>query len=132
MASQSIESHRAGAAVLTGDTACRKKSVGLLEELGLPKSLLPMEAMHPGGKKKVEHTFKKIQQTVSYAAKVTAFAEKGKLKKITGVKTKEMMLWLSVVEVYVRRLGRRRYIRLQVPSLREERPSLLRKRAKPD
>ena len=53
------------------------------------------------GKKKVEHTFKKIKQTVSYAAEVTAFAEKGKLRKITGVKTKELMLWLSVVEVYV-------------------------------
>ncbi|GJN10500.1 hypothetical protein PR202_ga28598 [Eleusine coracana subsp. coracana] len=39
--------------------------------------------------------------TVSYATEVTAFAEKGKLKKITGVKTKELMLWLSVVEVYV-------------------------------
>jgi len=38
---------------------------------------------------------------VSYASEVTAFAEKGKLRKITGVKTKELMLWLSVVEVYV-------------------------------
>jgi hypothetical protein len=38
---------------------------------------------------------------VSYAAEVTAFAEKGKLRKITGVKTKELMLWLGVVEVYV-------------------------------
>ena len=53
------------------------------------------------GKKKVEHTFKKIKQTVSYASEVTAFVEKGKLMKIMGVKTKELMLWLSVVEVYV-------------------------------
>ena len=52
-------------------------------------------------KKKVEHTFKKIKQAVSYASEVTAFAEKGKVRKITGVKTKELMLWLSVVEVYV-------------------------------
>jgi hypothetical protein len=27
--------------------------------------------------------------------------EKGKLKKMVGVKTKELMLWLSVAEVYV-------------------------------
>ena len=113
MASQSIESHRAGAAVVTGDAACRKKSVELLEELGLPKGLLPMEDIQEFGynratgfmwlvqRKKVEHTFKKIKQTVSYAPEVTAFAEKGKLRKITGVKTKELMLWLSVVEVYV-------------------------------
>jgi len=114
MASQAIEIHRAGAVVVTGDAACRKKSVELLEELGLPRGLLPMEDIQEfgynretgfmwllQGKKKVEHTFKKIKQTVSYAAEVTAFVEKGKLSKITGVKTKELMLWLSVVEVYV-------------------------------
>ena len=48
MASQAIESHRAGAEVVTGDATCRKKSVELLEELGLPKGLLPMEDVHPG------------------------------------------------------------------------------------
>ncbi|OEL18165.1 hypothetical protein BAE44_0020815 [Dichanthelium oligosanthes] len=113
MAASMIESHRAGAEVVNGDAICRKKSVELLEELGLPKGLLPMEGIREFGYnratgfmwlvqgKKVEHTFKKIKQTVSYAAEVTAFAEKGKLRKITGVKTKELMLWLSVVEVYV-------------------------------
>jgi len=114
MASQAIEIHRAGAVVVTGDAACRKKSVELLEELGLPRGLLPMEDIQEfgynretgfmwllQGKKKVEHTFKKIKQTVSYAAEVTAFVEKGKLRNIIGVKTKELMLWLSVVEVYV-------------------------------
>ncbi|RLN33543.1 uncharacterized protein C2845_PM03G18530 [Panicum miliaceum] len=135
MASQ-IESHRAGAEVVTvtGDAVCRKRSVELLEELGLPKGLLPMEDIQEfghnratgfmwlvQGKKKVEHTFKKMKQTVSYASSEatvleigsnplithqltldsTAFAEKGKLRNITGVKTKELMLWLSVVEVYV-------------------------------
>ncbi|GJN37724.1 hypothetical protein PR202_gb26706 [Eleusine coracana subsp. coracana] len=113
MASQ-IESHRTGAEVVKGDATCRKKSIELVEELGLPKGLLPLEDIQEfgynratgfmwlvQGKKKVEHTFKKIKQTVSYAAEVTAFAEKGKLRKITGVKTKELMLWLSVVEVYV-------------------------------
>ncbi|XP_066372891.1 uncharacterized protein At5g01610-like [Miscanthus floridulus] len=114
MASQAIQSHRAGTHVITGDAACRKKSIELLEELGLPKGLLPMEDIQEfgynretgfmwlvQGKKKVEHTFKKIKQTVSYASEVTAFVEKGKLMKIMGVKTKELMLWLSVVEVYV-------------------------------
>ncbi|CAD6339545.1 unnamed protein product [Miscanthus lutarioriparius] len=114
MASQDIESHRAGAEVIAGDAACRNKYVELLEELSLPKGLLPMEDIQEFGynretgfmwlvqrKKKVEHTFKKIKQTVSYASEVTAIAEKGKLRKITGVKTKELMLWLSVVEVYI-------------------------------
>ena len=120
MASQ-IESHRAGAEVVNGDAVCRKRSVELLEELGLPKGLLPLEDIEEfgynrqefgynrqdgfmwlvQGKKKVEHTFKKIKQTVSYASEVTAFAEKGKLKNIAGVKTKELFLWLSVVEMYI-------------------------------
>jgi hypothetical protein len=109
-----IESHRSGAGVVTGDAICRKKSVELLEELGLPKGLLPMENIQEfgynratgfmwlvQGNKKVEHTFKKIKHIVSYATEVTSFAKKGELRKITGVKTKELMLWLSIVEVYV-------------------------------
>lgn len=113
MASQ-VESHRAGAEIVSGDGVSRKKSIELLEELGLPKGLLPLEDIEEFGynrdtgfmwlvqrKKKIDHTFKKIKQTVSYAGEVTAFVEKGKLKKITGVKTKELILWLSVVEVYV-------------------------------
>ncbi|TVU40555.1 hypothetical protein EJB05_14022, partial [Eragrostis curvula] len=113
MATQ-IESHRTGAEVVKGDAICSKKTIELLEEIGLPKGLLPLEDIQEfgynratgfmwlvQGKKKVEHTFKKIKQTVSYASEVTAFAEKGKLRKITGVKTKELMLWLSVVEVYI-------------------------------
>jgi hypothetical protein len=90
----------------------------LLGEIGLPKDLFHLDDMQEfgynreagfmwlvRGKKKAEHTFKKIKQTVLYAGEVTAFVEKGKLKKIwlsvLGVKTKELMIWLSVVEVYV-------------------------------
>ncbi|KAL6841883.1 hypothetical protein ACP4OV_028395 [Aristida adscensionis] len=115
MASQAIESHRAGADVVGGDAAaCKKAAVELLGEIGLPRGLFPLDEMQEfgynrdagfmwivQGKKKTEHTFKKIKQTVSYAGEVTAFVAKGKLKKIAGVKTKELMLWLSVVEVYV-------------------------------
>ena len=114
MASQAVESHRAGAEIVKGDdNICKKKSVEVLEELGLPTGLLPLEDIEEFGynrdvgfiwlvqKKKKEHTFKKVKQTVSYAGEVTAFVEPGKLKKIVGVKTKELFLWLSVVEVYV-------------------------------
>ncbi|KAL6841885.1 hypothetical protein ACP4OV_028397 [Aristida adscensionis] len=115
MASQTVESHRAGADVVGRDAAaCKKAAVELLGEIGLPRGLFPLDDMQElgynrdagfmwiiQGKKKTEHTFMKIKQTVSYAGEVTAFVEKGKLKKIAGVKTKELMLWLSVVEVYV-------------------------------
>ncbi|XP_008812285.1 uncharacterized protein LOC103723212 [Phoenix dactylifera] len=113
MASQTIESYRQGAEVHRGDDLCKTKSIQLLEELGLPRGLFPLENVEEFGynratgfmwlvhKKKKEHTFKKIKQTVSYATEVTAFVEQRKMKKMTGVKTKELLLWLSVVEVYI-------------------------------
>ncbi|OEL21864.1 hypothetical protein BAE44_0017116, partial [Dichanthelium oligosanthes] len=81
MASQTIESHRAGAEVVRGDAAsCKKAAVELLSDIGLPKGLFPLDDMQEfgynreagfmwlvQGKKKVEHTFKKAKQTVSYA-----------------------------------------------------------------
>ncbi|XP_072958054.1 uncharacterized protein [Typha angustifolia] len=113
MASQAIINHREGAEIFQGDILCKNKSIKMLEELSLPKGLLPLEDIEEFGynrtagfvwfvqKKKKDHTFKKIKQVVSYAPEVTAFVEKGKLKKITGVKTREMMLWLTVVEVFI-------------------------------
>ncbi|XP_072957355.1 uncharacterized protein [Typha angustifolia] len=113
MASQTIANYREGAEIFKGDELCKKNSIQMLEEVGLPRGLLPLEDIEEFGynraagfiwliqKKKKDHTFKKIKQVVSYAPEVTAFIEKGKLKKITGVKTREMMLWLTVVEVYI-------------------------------
>ncbi|RZS06889.1 hypothetical protein BHM03_00037600 [Ensete ventricosum] len=114
MAAQTIENYKVGAEVYHGDHAlCSKKSMQLLQELGLPKGLLPLEGIEEFGynrtagfmwllqKKKKEHTFKKIKQQVSYATEVTAFVEERKMKKITGVKTKELLLWLTVVEVFI-------------------------------
>ncbi|PKA49795.1 hypothetical protein AXF42_Ash004337 [Apostasia shenzhenica] len=112
MAAQTIENYRNGAEIIRGDELCKKKTIQLLEELCLPKGLFPMEEMEEFGynsqvgfiwliqKKKKDHMFKPIKRAVSYAPEVTAFVEKYKLKKMTGVKTKELLLWLSVVEVY--------------------------------
>ncbi|KAF7066212.1 hypothetical protein CFC21_072232 [Triticum aestivum] len=109
MASQLVESHRAGAEVHKGNDICKKKTVELLEVLGLPKGLFPMDDIEEVGhncesgfvwilqKKKKEHTFNKLNQTVSYDTEVTAFVEKGKMKKVTGVKIEDM----SLVEVCV-------------------------------
>ncbi|KAH7655966.1 At5g01610-like protein, partial [Dioscorea alata] len=113
MASQTIQSYRNGAEIYNGDAFCKKKSIQLLEEIGLPNGLFPLDDIeefgynHEAGfvwliqKKKKDHTFKKIKRVVSYSPEVTAFVEKGKMKKMTGVKTKELMLWLSVVEMYI-------------------------------
>ncbi|KAH7660843.1 At5g01610-like protein [Dioscorea alata] len=113
MASQVGEKYRNGAEIYNGDALCKKKSIELLEEIGLPNGLFPLEDIEEFGfnrgegfiwllqKKKKDHNFKKIKRAVSYAQEVTAFVEKGKMKKMTGVKTKELMLWLSVVEMYI-------------------------------
>ncbi|PKA49797.1 hypothetical protein AXF42_Ash004339 [Apostasia shenzhenica] len=102
MATQTIESYRAGAEVYHGDDLCKKKSIQLLEELCLPRGLFPMEEMEEFGYNREAGFVWLIQKKkkVSYAPEVTAFVEKHKLKKLTGVKTKELLLWLSVAEVY--------------------------------
>ncbi|KAK1326050.1 hypothetical protein QJS10_CPA01g01628 [Acorus calamus] len=113
MASQTIDSHRANAEVIHGDLPCKKRIVELLEELCLPKGLFPLDDIEELGydrssgfmwlthKKKKDHVFKKIKQTVSYATEVTAIVEKQRMKKMSGVKTREMLLWLTITDVYV-------------------------------
>lgn len=113
MASQTIESHRQGAEIHHGDAVCKKKISEFLTELGLPNGLFPLDDIEEFGynrsagfiwiiqKKKKEHNFKKIKQVVSYATEVTAMVEKGKMTKITGVKTRELLLWLSVIDMYI-------------------------------
>ncbi|KAF7066204.1 hypothetical protein CFC21_072224 [Triticum aestivum] len=105
MASQLVESHRAGAEVHKANDICKKKTVELLEEVGLPKGLFPMDNIEEVGhncesgfvwmlqKKNNEHMFNNLNQTVSYDTEVTAFVEK-----VTGVKIEDLY---SLVEVYV-------------------------------
>lgn len=50
-------------------------------------------------KKKVEHEFKKISKLVSYDTEITGFIQKNKIKKLKGVKAKELMLWPPVCEI---------------------------------
>ncbi|KAG6537394.1 uncharacterized protein LOC122003164 [Zingiber officinale] len=111
MASQLIEEQRKGAEVHAGHDLCEEKMKQLLAELGLPKGLLPLEEIREFGhnrssgfvwaiqKKKKNHTFEKIKQVTSYAAEVTAFVDGRKLKKVNGIKAREMLIWVSIVEV---------------------------------
>ncbi|KAH7661076.1 At5g01610-like protein, partial [Dioscorea alata] len=105
---------RSSVEIYHGDNLCKKRSIQLLEEIGLPNGLFPLDNMEEFGyklevgfiwlisKKKMDQTFKKIKRVMSYAPEVTAFVENGKMKKMTGVKTKELMVWLSVVKVYIK------------------------------
>ncbi|XP_077220824.1 uncharacterized protein LOC143854649 [Tasmannia lanceolata] len=107
------EELKANAEVYYGDELGKEKSKLLLQEVGLPRGLLPLEDIIECGyvketgfvwlkqKKKKEHTFKKIGKPVTYATEVTAYVEKFKIKKLTGVKTKELLVWLTLSEINV-------------------------------
>lgn len=113
MALQLGNDQRAGAEIYHGSEMCKQKSMELLAELGLPKGLLPLEELEETGyvketgfvwlkqKKKTEHQFKKIGKMVQYGAEITAYVEKYKMKKLTGVKSKELILWITISEISI-------------------------------
>ncbi|CAI9103580.1 OLC1v1002091C1 [Oldenlandia corymbosa var. corymbosa] len=112
--SQITEEIRASASELyRGNEICQEKSKFLLKEVGLPNGLLPMDDMEECGyvkdtgfvwlisKKKTEHKFKMISKLVQYSNEVTAYVEQNKIKKLTGVKAKELLMWVTISEIYV-------------------------------
>ncbi|KAJ0978652.1 hypothetical protein J5N97_014126 [Dioscorea zingiberensis] len=94
-----------------GDEKCQEKSKFLLQEVGLPRGLLPLKDIIECGyveetgfvwlkqQKKIEHCFEKIGKLVSYAPEITAYVEKGKIRELTGVKTKELLIWITLTEI---------------------------------
>ena len=90
-----------------------KMAVSLLEEFGLPLGLLPLEDATEVGfvrdtgyfwlaqRKKVEHRFQKIGKQVSYDVEITGYVSAKRIKKLKGVKAKELMLWPPVNEIIV-------------------------------
>ncbi|KAL2325607.1 hypothetical protein Fmac_024665 [Flemingia macrophylla] len=104
---------KAKSEVYHGDELCREKSKLLLKEVGLPNGLLPLKDIEEVGyekesgfvwlkqKKSINHKFEKIGKLVSYAPEITAYVELGKIKKLTGVKTKELLVWITLSEIFV-------------------------------
>ncbi|XP_022719548.1 uncharacterized protein LOC111277393 [Durio zibethinus] len=96
-----------------GDEICQEKSKFLLQEVGMPRGLLPLKDIEECGyvkdtgfvwlkqKKSITHKFDKIGKLVSYAPEVTAVVEQNKIKKLTGVKTKELLIWITLSDIYV-------------------------------
>ncbi|XP_054803514.1 uncharacterized protein LOC129306804 [Prosopis cineraria] len=111
--SQITEEIRAKAEMYHGDEMCQEKSKLLLKEVGLPNGLLPLKDMEECGivretgfvwlkqKKSSTHKFEKIGKLVSYEPLVTAYVEPGKIKKLNGVKTKELLIWVSLSDICV-------------------------------
>ncbi|XP_012840136.1 PREDICTED: uncharacterized protein LOC105960495 [Erythranthe guttata] len=89
-----------------GDEICQEKSKWLLTEMGLPNGLMPLKEIEECGfvketgfvwlkqKKKCEHKFVKISP-VQYAE------PDQELIKLTGVKTKELLLWVTLSNISV-------------------------------
>ncbi|KAM2132564.1 hypothetical protein PS1_013320 [Malus domestica] len=78
------------------DEICQQKTKQLFSEISLPNGLLPLKQ-----KKSYTHKFEKIGKLVIYAPEVTTIVEKGKIKKLTGVKTKELLVWVQLSNIYV-------------------------------
>ncbi|KAJ3676055.1 hypothetical protein LUZ60_003467 [Juncus effusus] len=107
------EEMKAKAEIYHGDEICREKSKFLLQQVGLPNGLLPLRDVVECGfveetgfvwlkqKKKIQHYFHKAKREVSYGQEITAYVEKYKIKRLTGVKTKELMLWISLSDISV-------------------------------
>ncbi|KAF2305312.1 hypothetical protein GH714_003639 [Hevea brasiliensis] len=109
----SMADNKEGGIVKKGHEEGIKMAVSILEEFELPLGLLPLENVIEVGfvrrtgymwiqqKKKVEHNYKMISKLVSYDTEVTGFVSKKLIKKLKGVKAKELMLWPPVSEIIV-------------------------------
>ncbi|KAK8592469.1 hypothetical protein V6N13_063047 [Hibiscus sabdariffa] len=114
MASLSIiDSHRDEAEIYNGTTLCKQKSRELLEKFCLPKGLLPLSDLNEFGfnsitgfvwlkqKKRLEYKFKSIGKTVSYETEVTAFVEEHRMRRLTGVRSKETFIWITISDICI-------------------------------
>ena len=105
------EEIKAKAELYYGDELGQEKSKLLLKEVGMPNGLLPLRDIEECGyvretgfvwlkqKKNSTHKFDKIGKLVSYATEVTAQVEAGKIKKLTGVKVRELLVWIVISEI---------------------------------
>lgn len=108
---------RAGAEIVYGAEECYRQSIELLDELGFPKGVLPLRDLEECGRVRetgfvwmkqrapFEHFFEGTNTRVSYATEVTAYLEKLKMKKMTGVKSKQMFLWVPISEMSIEDLS---------------------------
>lgn len=102
-----------GAVIKQGHEEGHKLACSILEEFELPGGLLPLANVIEVGfvsstgymwiqqKEKVEHNFKMITKLVSYDKDITGYVEKKRIKKLKGVKARELLLWPPVSEIVI-------------------------------
>ncbi|XP_073128659.1 uncharacterized protein [Henckelia pumila] len=106
-----ISSLRENAVVYTGEDICKQKSMELLDKINLPRGLLPLEGIVEVGhdessgfiwlkqKKSKTHVFREIDRRVWYDTEVTAFVDDRRLMRLTGVKSKELLIWVTIADI---------------------------------
>ncbi|KAL3522862.1 hypothetical protein ACH5RR_015696 [Cinchona calisaya] len=110
---QLVETNRENAEIFTDPSLCKVKSKELLEKINLPRGLLPLEDFVEVGynestgfvwlrqKKRKQHKFRAISRNVSYDTDITAFIEDRRMKRLTGVKSKELFIWVTISEISI-------------------------------
>lgn len=100
-----------GAEIIYGADECYRHSQELLNELGFPLGVLPLKDLEECGlvretgfvwmkqKAPYEHFFKGTNTRVRYDSEVTAYVEDKKMRRMTGIRSKQMMLWVPIVEM---------------------------------
>ncbi|XP_047309518.1 uncharacterized protein LOC124912927 [Impatiens glandulifera] len=109
-----ITKHRENAVIYSGDSIeLKQKSEEFLKRLHLPIGLLPLDNMEELGfneatsfiwmrqKRSMDHKFKKIGQLVRFDIEITAFVEERRMWAVTGVKGRELMIWIPVNEIHM-------------------------------
>ncbi|KAI3994497.1 hypothetical protein MKX01_012754 [Papaver californicum] len=109
----SMKDERAGAEIVYGPEACYNQTMDFFQELGFPKGVLPLKDLVECGrvretgfvwmkqKSPYEHFFESTSTRVSYSIEVTAYVEKNKMRKMTGVKSKQMFMWVPITEMSI-------------------------------
>ncbi|KAI4303097.1 hypothetical protein MLD38_038767 [Melastoma candidum] len=102
------------AEVYHGDDTCREKLSLLLSELGLPARLVTspdLSLEEYGFVKAIGLVWLKLRNrterrilnniVVSYDTVVSAYVEPGKVRRLTGVRAKEFLIWMKLTEIQV-------------------------------
>ncbi|XP_015877316.2 uncharacterized protein LOC107413781 [Ziziphus jujuba] len=113
MRSEQIAKHIDDAEIYHGEAICKQKSRQLLQDMSLPQGLLPLNDVVEFGfnrtsgfvwlrqKTTKEHQFRAIGRSVSYDTEVMAFVEERRLRRLTGVKSKELLIWVTISDIIV-------------------------------
>ncbi|KAF7033752.1 hypothetical protein CFC21_044826 [Triticum aestivum] len=97
MASQAIEVNREGAEVYRGAALCAEKAMELLAETNMP--LADIEEV--GYNRSTGFVWLRQRKALTHTTEVTALVEDRKMKCITGVKSKEPLVWVTVCDMYI-------------------------------